>query len=134
MNTEQATLIESDLLGSAGNSSSSEPVRLKLAERKSDRVQRLTQLADALLAEIESLARDKAFTEEATKLKSLDIVTGIDFYDEVQRFETSLIMMALNETRGNQAKAAKLLGIRATTLNSKIKVFNIQKHLLEAGG
>jgi len=27
---------------------------------------------------------------------------------------------------GNQARAAKLLGLRATTLNSKIKLFNIE--------
>jgi DNA-binding protein Fis len=34
--------------------------------------------------------------------------------------------MALAETAGNQAKAARLLGIKATTLNSKIKLFDIQ--------
>jgi len=34
--------------------------------------------------------------------------------------------MALAETGGNQAKAARLLGIKATTLNSKIKLFNIE--------
>ena len=60
------------------------------------------------------------------KSKFVDILGGIDFYDEVQRFETHLIQMALNETGGNQAKAARLLGIKATTLNSKIKLFNIQ--------
>jgi len=84
----------------------------------------------ALLAgrepEAETLARDKAFTEEATRLKPLDILGGISFYDEVQRFETHLIKMALAETGGNQAKAARLLGIKATTLNSKIKLFNIE--------
>jgi DNA-binding protein Fis len=100
---------------------------LKLAERPDpDRLQRVVKLADALLTEAETLARDKAFTDEATKLKPLDIVSGIDFYDEVQRFETHLIQMALTETGGNQAKAARLLGIKATTLNSKIKLFNIQ--------
>ena len=35
--------------------------------------------------------------------------------------------MALAETGGNQAKAAaRPLGIKATTLNSKIKLFNIE--------
>ena len=85
----------------------------------------LFDLADALLSEAEMLARDKAFTEEATRLKPLDILGGINFYDEVQRFETHLIKMALAETGGNQAKAARLLGIKATTLNSKIKLFKI---------
>ena len=88
--------------------------------------ERVVDLADALLAEAETLARDKAFTEEATRLKPLDILGGISFYDEVQRFETHLIKMALSETGGNQAKAARLLGIKATTLNSKIKLFNIE--------
>ena len=98
-------------------------VHATLADR--DRIQRVVDLADALLVEAETLARDKAFTEEASRLKPLDILGGISFYDEVQRFETHLIKMALAETGGNQAKAARLLGIKATTLNSKIKLFKI---------
>ena len=128
MNVDQAALIETDTLRHSGASPLSErTVRLKLAERPDrDRVQRVVDLADALLSEAETLARDKAFTEEATRLKPLDILSGINFYDEVQRFETHLIKMALTETGGNQAKAARLLGIKATTLNSKIKLFNIE--------
>jgi len=128
MNVDQATLVESDSLRPAlSNQSTDKTIRLKLAERPDrDRVQRVVDLAAALLTEAETLARDKAFTEEATRLRPLDIVTGIDFYAEVERFETHLIKMALAETGGNQAKAARLLGIKATTLNSKIKLFNIQ--------
>jgi transcriptional regulator with GAF, ATPase, and Fis domain len=128
MNVDQAALMETDNLRHTGVPSSlpDRSVRLKLAERPDrDRIQRVVDLADALLSEAETLARDKAFTEEATRLKPLDIVSGIDFYDEVQRFETHLIKMALSETGGNQAKAARLLGIKATTLNSKIKLFQI---------
>ncbi len=127
MNVEQAALIESEDLRPGGAGSQMPERRLKLAERPDrDRIQRVVDLADALLSEAETLARDKAFTEEATRLKPLDIVGGINFYDEVQRFETHLIKMALSETGGNQAKAARLLGIKATTLNSKIKLFNIE--------
>ena len=123
--SDQAALMETDSLRQAGVSSMPErTVRLKLADRP-DR-DRVVDLADALLSEAETLARDTAFTEEATRLKPLDIVGGISFYDEVQRFETHLIKMALAETGGNQAKAARLLGIKATTLNSKIKLFNIE--------
>ena len=126
MNVEQAALIESENLRSAGVASQMPERRLKLAERPDrDRIQRVVDLADALLSEAETLARDKAFTDEATRLKPLDILGGINFYDEVQRFETHLIKMALSETGGNQAKAARLLGIKATTLNSKIKLFKI---------
>ena len=128
MNVDQAALKETDNLRPTGVSNQlPDPVRLKLAERPDpDRIQRVVDLADALLTEAETLARDKAFTEEATRLKPLDILGGISFYDEVQRFETHLIKMALAETGGNQAKAARLLGIKATTLNSKVKLFNIE--------
>ena len=128
MNFDPASRIESNSLRDGGSLSQvSERVRLKLAERPArDRIQRVVELADALLEEAETLARDKDFTEEATRLKPLDILVGIDFYEEVQRFETHLIKMALAETGGNQSRAAKLLGIKATTLNSKIKLFNIE--------
>ena len=125
---DQAALMETDNARNNGvvNQLPERTVRLKLAERPDrDRIQRVVDLADALLSEAETLARDKAFTEEATRLKPLDILGGINFYDEVQRFETHLIQMALSETGGNQAKAARLLGIKATTLNSKIKLFKI---------
>ena len=127
MNVDQAALKETDnLRPPVTNPVTESTVRLKIAERPDrDRIQRVVDLADALLTEAETLARDKAFTEEATRLKPLDILGGISFYDEVQRFETHLIKMALAETGGNQAKAARLLGIKATTLNSKIKLFNI---------
>jgi transcriptional regulator with GAF, ATPase, and Fis domain len=127
MNVDQAALMETDNERNTSVAQLAErTVRLKLAERPDrDRIQRVVDLADALLSEAETLARDKAFTEEASRLKPLDIVGGINFYDEVQRFETHLIKMALSETGGNQAKAARLLGIKATTLNSKIKLFKI---------
>src|SRR6185295_8845264 len=88
-------------------------VPLRIAERPvRDSVQRLIDLAMSLLREAETLARDKYFTEQSTKLQTLDLVEGLDFYTEVQRFETGLIRLALDQTHGNQAKAAKLLNIR----------------------
>jgi DNA-binding NtrC family response regulator len=56
----------------------------------------------------------------------LDIARGIAFYDEVSRFEIELIRRALEITGGHQSRAAKLLGMNNTTLNSKIKVYNIK--------
>lgn len=55
----------------------------------------------------------------------LDIESGIDFYDEVSRFEIFLIQRALKHTGGCQSRAATLLGLKPTTLNSKIKAYNI---------
>ena len=56
----------------------------------------------------------------------LDIARGISFYDEVARFEIELIRRALDHTGGHQSRAAKLLGMNNTTLNSKIKVYNLK--------
>jgi DNA-binding NtrC family response regulator len=56
----------------------------------------------------------------------IDISRGVNFYDEVRRFEIDLIRRALDQTAGHQSRAARLLGLNATTLNSKIKTYNIQ--------
>ena len=55
----------------------------------------------------------------------IDISRGVNFYDEVKRFEIDLIRRALDQTGGHQSRAARLLGLNATTLNSKIKTYNI---------
>ena len=48
--------------------------------------------------------------------------------EEVQRYEIELIKSALQRTRGNQRRAARLLGVKVTTLNCKIKRFGIPTH------
>ena len=63
--------------------------------------------------------------EGASALFVPDIGRGINFYDEVRRFEIDLIRRALIQTSGHQSRAARLLGMNATTLNSKIKTYNI---------
>ena len=45
--------------------------------------------------------------------------------EEVRRFEVELITSALFRTHGNQKKAAKLLGVNNTTLNSKMKRYRM---------
>ena len=55
----------------------------------------------------------------------IDISRGVNFYDEVRKFEIDLIRRALEQTGGHQSRAARLLGLNATTLNSKIKTYNI---------
>ncbi|HLM59450.1 MAG TPA: sigma-54 dependent transcriptional regulator [Pyrinomonadaceae bacterium] len=57
--------------------------------------------------------------------EDIDISRGVNFYDQVRRFETDLIRRALDQTGGHQSRAARLLGLNATTLNSKIKSYNI---------
>ena len=50
---------------------------------------------------------------------------GVDFYTLIENYEKSLIQHALRQTKGNQTKAAKLLNLRLTTLNSMIKRYGI---------
>jgi DNA-binding NtrC family response regulator len=57
--------------------------------------------------------------------REIDIAHGVNFYDEVKKFEIDLIRRSLEQTAGHQSRAARLLGLNATTLNSKIKNYNI---------
>ncbi len=121
MRGERASLIE------PLNNNQPGATALRIAERPSQtRVQRLIDLAYSLLKEAEVLASDKTFTEESVRVQTLNFSEGIDFYNEVQRFEVGLIKRALEETAGNQARAARLLQIKPTTLNSKIKLYQIE--------
>lgn len=45
--------------------------------------------------------------------------------EEVRRFEQGLIESALKLAGGHQTRAARLLGVKLTTLNSKIKKYRI---------
>jgi len=80
-----------------------------------NRLNTLRDVAVRLLREVESLR----LTEP------IEINRRVRLYDEVQRFETDLILSALSRTAGNQTRAAQLLGVKLTTLNSKIKRYKI---------
>ena len=83
----------------------------------------LEQLALKLLKEAQSL----------NEVPALDVRTGIDFYEEVKRFEIDLIERALIFTSGSQVRAAHLLKMKVTTLNSKIKHYDINIDALVKG-
>ena len=51
---------------------------------------------------------------------------SLNLREELRRFEIELIFRALTHTRGHQSRAARLLGVNATTLNAKIKRYHIQ--------
>ena len=51
--------------------------------------------------------------------------SGLDLQEEVRRFEVELIRSALMKTGGRQRRAASLLGMKVTTLNTKIKRYKI---------
>ena len=79
-----------------------------------NRLTTLREVALTLLREVESLR----LAEPARH--------SVRLYDEVQRFETELITSALARTHGNQTAAAEILGVKLSTLNSKIKRYKIQ--------
>jgi DNA-binding NtrC family response regulator len=54
-----------------------------------------------------------------------DVAQGIDLEQEISRYEIELIKRALQLTGGHQSRAARLLRMNPTTLNSKIKKYGI---------
>src|SRR5438128_9768409 len=88
-----------------------------------DKVQHLKQMALLLFREMQSLS----------EAHPLNIDSGLDFYDEVTRFEIDLITRALLHTGGHQGRAARLLNLKVTTLNSKIKHYDIKLEGFAAG-
>ena len=107
---ESIIMLESErppaLNGGAGHSQSEASPNNKL--------EALTVLANALLREIEVLKQ------------TADCVVKMRISDEVHRFESELIRSALIQTGGRQRPAARLLGMKATTLHTKIKRYNIK--------
>jgi transcriptional regulator with GAF, ATPase, and Fis domain len=104
MNSESTLLTESNSSPET-NSDANVDVRLNT----------LRETVLQLLDEVESLAISRP----------VDIKRGARFSDEVRQFEVTLIRTALGRTSGSQIRAAKLLGLKPTTLNAKIKRYNI---------
>ena len=60
----------------------------------------------------------------------------MNYYDLVRKFECDVITRALHQTNGSQVQAARLLGLKTTTLNNKVKAYRFQKEfgfVAEAG-
>jgi transcriptional regulator with PAS, ATPase and Fis domain len=75
----------------------------------------MKDLANTLMAELESV----------NAVPALNLNEGIRMHDEVVRYEIDLIRTALRMTRNHQRRAAQMLGVKTTTLNSKIKKYRI---------
>lgn len=92
------------------------PVRSGKALANIDaRISSLKILAQSIVREIHSL-------EAADGERTPDV---LDLQAEVHRFEAELIRSALVRTEGRQRRAARLLGMKVTTLNSKIRRYKI---------
>jgi transcriptional regulator with GAF, ATPase, and Fis domain len=79
------------------------------------RLEALKEVAINLLNEVESLRRSQP-PHPDRKLR---------LSDEVRQFEIDLIRTTLDRTDGNQTRAARLLGVKLTTLNTKIRRYHI---------
>lgn len=77
----------------------------------------LKELAHMLLKEVEAIADARAPQAKGDGRISLAA--------EVRRFESDLIRWALVRTNGHQRRAARLLNVKVTTLNAKIKRYGI---------
>lgn len=98
-----------------------------------------------------NLLRDEAFESRLTSLRdvAMELLNVVDclrstttengnhklkLYDEVRNFEADLIRAALVRTGGNQSRAARLLGVKHTTLNAKIKRYGISLDIAQNRG
>ena len=79
------------------------------------RISSLKILAQSIVREIQNLE-----TEDVE-----DTSESLDLQAEVHRFEAELIRSALARTEGRQRRAARLLGMKVTTLNTKIRRYKI---------
>ena len=81
---------------------------------------RLRKLAAEIILETSELPFEAPLRESAMFGENFNL------YMEVRNYEIKLIKRALRLARGSQVKATKILGIKRSTLNNKIKVYQIQ--------
>lgn len=80
------------------------------------------------------LAKDNSITKDLLpdyilfpKLEKINLEEGEDFYTKVKNYQLFLIKKALRESNGVQKKAAKILGLKPTTLNEMLKRFGMKE-------
>ncbi|MDQ1523077.1 MAG: hypothetical protein QOG00_649 [Pyrinomonadaceae bacterium] len=93
----------------------------RLLEEHATSLSRIEMLEELTL----TLLREIALLKDVQKLQAQDDERGLSLPDEVRRFEIEIIRRTLLRTGGHQARAAHLLGVNATTLNSKLKRYHI---------
>jgi DNA-binding NtrC family response regulator len=87
---------------------------------KHNQLEALKSLSLLLVREINSLDETQANLK-----KEIESEKPINLFEELKRFEAKMIRCALIRSMGKQRTAAKLLGIKETTLTMKIKRFKI---------
>jgi DNA-binding NtrC family response regulator len=115
---------------------------LKLSEESSVEPERFPRLRAAapspaahasgatLSQSIDGLKILAAALQRGVEALDLAVETGrecdaLSLAEQVRRFEAELIRSALIKTGGRQRRAARLLGVKVTTLHTKIKRYHI---------
>ena len=107
--------MSSESLSETVNSQEQQTEQGPSENKMDDKINTLRETVLQLLQEVESLT-----IAAPTGLKN-----GARLDEEVRQFEMNLIRTALGRTAGSQTRAAKLLGLKLTTLNAKIKRYQI---------
>ena len=84
-------------------------------------IQAIGELIHALLTQLDLLQHEAIDSDD---------VPNLNLREEVQRFEINLIKRALTRTHGSQVQAARVLSLKATTLNAKMKRYRLHRPYL----
>ena len=91
------------------------PPELKVSVAVNNRFEALKTLSNSISGQIAALQREEQVAAQ----------TKINLAEEVNRYEADLIRCALFRTGGRQRPAARLLNVKVSTLNAKIKRLGI---------
>ena len=89
--------------------------QLKVSVAVNNRLEALKSLTSSISGQIAALQREEQIATQ----------NEINLDEEVNRYEADLIRCALFRTGGRQRQAARLLNVKVSTLNAKIKRFGI---------
>ena len=95
---------------------------------KRKQLETLKSLSSLLVREVESLEQEHERAQNGLTSKNINL------HEEVQRFEANLIRHALILAGGVQTKAAKMLGLKNSTLSLKIKRHSINMNFKNGAG
>lgn len=113
MINETTTLNQANIFNNFGTAAENLPHPLN------NRVEALRVLVTVLLREVESLEQSVPGGAESLSKQNFSLA------GEIERYEADMIRTALIKARGKQRRAAQILGVKVTTLNAKIKKYNI---------
>ena len=96
-------------------------VRVALGPDLGIKVATVKDLAVELVTQVDGMSE----LLKAGRPDEIDLSKGIVIREELLRYEIRMITLALRITSNHQQRAARILGVNATTLNSKIKRYRL---------